>query len=62
MNEKDIALMFFGIIADDDDDLSAIEEMKWTLIYMVLVVIKVAFPVPPLISWRVWPMNNMKQK
>lgn len=27
MDEKDIALMFFGIIADDDDDLSAITEM-----------------------------------
>ena len=27
MNEKDIALMFFGIIADEDDDLSAIKEM-----------------------------------
>ncbi len=27
MNEKDIALMFFGIIADEDDDLSAIEEV-----------------------------------
>ena len=27
MNEKDIALMFFGIEADEDDDLSAITEM-----------------------------------
>ena len=61
MNEKDIALMFFGIIADEDDDLSAIEEvMKWTHIFMVPVVIKVAFPVPPPTSWRVWPMTNMK--
>jgi len=27
MNEKDIALMFFGIEADDNDDLSAITKM-----------------------------------
>ena len=27
MNEKDIALMFFGIEADKNDDLSAITEM-----------------------------------
>ena len=27
MNEKDIALMFFGIEADENDDLSAITEM-----------------------------------
>ena len=27
MNEKDIALMFFGIVADENDDLSAITEM-----------------------------------
>jgi len=27
MNEKDIALMFFGIEADEHDDLSAITEM-----------------------------------
>lgn len=27
MNEKDIALMFFGIEADDNDDLSAITQM-----------------------------------
>ncbi len=27
MNEKDIALMFFGIIADENDDLSEITEM-----------------------------------
>jgi hypothetical protein len=27
MNEKDIALMFFGIEADENDDLSAIKEM-----------------------------------
>jgi len=27
LNEKDIALMFFGIEADENDDLSAITEM-----------------------------------
>jgi hypothetical protein len=27
MDEKDIALMFFGIIAEEGDDLSAITEM-----------------------------------
>ena len=27
MNEKDIALMFFGIEADEHDDLSGITEM-----------------------------------
>lgn len=27
MNERDIALMFFGIEADDNDDLSAITQM-----------------------------------
>ncbi len=27
MNEKDIALMFFGIEADENDDLSEITEM-----------------------------------
>ena len=27
MNEKDIALMFFGIEADENDDLSAITKM-----------------------------------
>ena len=27
MNEKDIALIFFGIEADENDDLSAITEM-----------------------------------
>jgi len=27
MNEKDIALMFFGIVAEEGDDLSEITEM-----------------------------------